>query len=461
MITSIKNIRLKNQAFLTLLSHWAAYALLLLLPFSTFWAIGSPVAPGISLRYVTWGFYLSDIAVAVGLIAGMNLKRRWGASEFSGPLLGLSLLAFLTAPLAYAPALAAYKGLRWLIAFGVYLWFVQSTVPLERLVRVFVAGLCVQVGVGVAQVVLGGPLGLPGEVPLWLGGHAFALTYNPNVLAGYLVIGLLLSIPLLRDWSIRIAWLWLWVGLFLTYSRSAWLAIGLILPLLTLWFVWRQKERWRIIAVALFGLAIMLLLSRFVSTKELTIVQQSTRPMLNQVLALVSPNTDNSTAPNVQDLLILGLGGVESGRALMIKKALGVIAVRPLHGFGASNFPIVMLSTPRPSWLPAMFVHNVPLLLAAEVGLLGGGIWLSICLSGLFLLKEQWRTDNSWAIVTLCAWLALAVISWFDSYPWAINTGRLLTVMLLGLIARTLETKGNDSDALAPLREDIPEVTHA
>ena len=44
--------------------------------------------------------------------------------------------------------------------------------------------------------------------------------------------------------------------------------------------------------------------------------------------------------------------------------------------------------------------------------------------------------------MAICARLALGVISLFDSYPWTLNAGRLLTVTVLGLMQRTTELDG-------------------
>ena len=248
------------------------------------------MAPGIFHLYVTPGFYISDIPVAVGLVGGLATMRRWGAFELSGPLLGFSLLALLTAPWALAPKLAGYTALRWLIAFGVYLWFVQSRLSLERLVQVFVAGLCIHAAVGVAQVLVERTLGLPGELAL-VANRAQGLTFNPNVLGGYLAIGLLLSMPLLHRWPIRWAWSLLWLGLFLSFSPSAWLAVALTMPLVTTWSVQRYPEQRRALAVLLLVVGVVVLVSSIVWNDSLA---QRLRPftrLFDLVLATTTPNT--------------------------------------------------------------------------------------------------------------------------------------------------------------------------
>ena len=106
---------------------------------------------------------------------------------------------------------------------------------------------------------------------------------------------------------------------------------------------------------------------------------------------------------------------------------------------GAGNFPVYMRQLGL--IIPPTYVHNVPLLLAAEIGIFGSGLWLALCLVIAWWLIRRWRASNGWVIVTLCAGLAIAIIALFDFYPWGLNTGRLLTAMVLGLIARTVSAQ--------------------
>ena len=83
-------------------------------------------------------------------------------------------------------------------------------------------------------------------------------------------------------------------------------------------------------------------------------------------------------------------------------------------------------------------VHNVPLLLAAEVGVWGGGVWFSLAALGVWWIIRFWRAGNMWLIVGLCAWLGLVGEGMLDYYPWALETGRLLTMFIWAIIGRNL-----------------------
>lgn len=520
-----------------LLSRWATYLFVLLMPFSVFWPIETPLTGGVLPLYVTPGIHLSDLALVVMLLISLFTVRRWGPFELSGPLVGLGLLVLITAPWAIIPRLAGYMALRWLIAFAVYLWFVQKMVPVERMVQWFVAGLCLHVAVALAQVIVQHPLGLPGELALplsakwvsvvslpgsrWL--RAYGLTFHPNVLGGYLAVGLLLSMPLLYRWSMRCAWWLLWLGLFITFSRSAWVGAMLTVPVVTAWIAWRYPQQRRTLAIASFGAGVVLLSCSLIWPQQLAVrLQPITKRMVfmskdevkiaiglptatpsplpsptasHTALVLTStpmiatapeiattlpsegktatprlsntptavPATATATAPlptstatavpatptTVASPAVSPTPTVLTAIAASSKpntaelwsvhwrhevtsRAIGVIKERPLQGVGAGNSVLVMPYNFSPT-------HQVPLMLASEAGILGGGLWLSLWLTVTLLLIRSWRQSNSWLIVGVCAWLALAVIGLFDFYPWGLNSGRLLTVMVSGLIARSWE----------------------
>jgi hypothetical protein len=414
------------------LGHWACYALALLLPCAAYWPLGQPAAPDILTIYVTPGVYLSDLAVGAMLLAGLAADRGWSklgatvraTAGVSVPLLALAGLALLTAPLARAPTLAGYTALRWLIAAGVFLVIAQSDMAFERILMVFLAGLGIQALIGLGQIVTQGPLGLPGEFALaptrsgaaiiavgqthWL--RAYGLTLHPNVLGGFMAIGLLMGLPLVNRRGTRLVWWLVWLGLLLSFSRAAWLATALALPPLAGWLAWRQPALRRplISTVAIAALAAL----------------GAGTLLAAQLLVRMHPF---AVAEEYRSM---------SERGEMIALALNVVAARPLIGVGAGNFPLAMRDAGAS--LSPQFVHNVPLLLAAEVGVAGGALWLWLWLAPGMWLDRHWRALNPWPVVLISAWLALGSICLWDSYPWALNQGCLLTITVLGLMSRAL-----------------------
>lgn len=409
------------------LSRWAGYGLALLLPLSVYRPIGPSPAPAVLDLYVRPGLYLSDLAAGVLLVAGLARRRPFeGAGRIgrvTGLLAALVALGLLTAPAALSPRLAVYTALRWLLALGVYLALGRGDGPVEKWIEVFVIGLGLQALIGTGQVLAQGPLGVPGELALaphrpgaailtvggrqWL--RAYGLTFHPNVLGGYLAVGLLVSLPLLvRRWMRPLWWL-LGLGLLLSFSRSAWLATGVVLPPLTGWLAWQRPELRRPLAITLGSAALILLLA--------------TGMLADQLISRLRPA---ATATESRSL---------SERGELIGLALELVAERPLMGVGAGNFPLAVRHAGMPDRpVNPQPVHNVLLLLASEVGLLGGGIWFWLWLAPGLALGERLRNAYVWPVVLVAAWFAWSIIGLWDDYPWALDSGRLLGASLLGLI---------------------------
>jgi len=408
--------------------RWAAFVFALLIPVSTHRPIAPSPAPEILDLYVRPGLYLSDLAVCALLLAnllGPNKRcRHWGDHRLTLPLLALVGLAFVTIPAALSRVLAGYTAIRWLLAAGVYLSLVRGNLPVEFWAKVFVTGLGVQAVIGLGQTLHQGPLGLPGEFALeparsgaailqvdgqrWL--RAYGLTFHPNVLGGFMALGLLLSLPLLTRWHMRLWWWLMGQGLVLSFSRSAWLATALVLPPTAAWLAWRQPNLRRPLSVTLAGAVLATLLSGVL--------------LAGQFRSRVRPT---ETATEFRSL---------NERGGLIAVALDTIADRPLTGVGAGNFPVAMLATdtriiPQP-------VHKVPLLLAAEVGVIGGFLWIWLWLTPGLAVNPAARGQNPWLVVVVSAGFALGIIGLWDDYPWALNAGRLCTITVLSLISRTL-----------------------
>ncbi len=462
---------------------WATCLLMLLLPLSVYWSIGPSVAPWVLDIYVRPGLDLSDLAVgALFLTSAIGLGRRseaWG-HPFLVPLLALVGLAVLTLPTALMPTLAGYTAVRWLVAVGVYIGLVRSRVPMERLVTIFLVGLSVHALIGLGQVLKRGPLGLPGELALesfqrnasiirvagTAGIPAFGLTFNPNVLGGFLSVGLLLSLPLLAHRGLRIAWWLAWLGLLLSFSRSAWLATALLMPLAAGWLAGKRTSIRRSLKITFIGAVLITLVVSIFWHEQMSIsLYPITAPVgsaIDRVLSSMGDSLQSMLSPSQSQLPMSSVDhlqeetsateGVQSAtrggerisskislahRIELWKVAIGIVASRPLTGVGAGNYPVIAPSIVAD--LHSDHAHNVPLQLAAEIGVIGGGIWLWIWLASALMLVQRWQVLNSWAVVSICAWLALGLISLYDGYPWMLNAGRLLTVTVLSLVSRTTE----------------------
>ena len=222
--------------------------------------------------------------------------------------------------------------------------------------------------------------------------------------------GLILGLPLLNRSVWRIFWFWLTVGLLLTFSRSAWLATIICLPIAAGTLAWKINTLRRSIIIMFSGLWVFGLVMGVA--------------FLQPILARTSISNSYSEMTSID------------GRRELIQVAMTTIKDHPLTEIGAGNFPLAQLGQETKD--PPHYVHNVILLLAVEEGLVGGLVWLALWLVPLFFLPLRYF-HNPWAIVFAAAWFGLGSISLWDSYPWALEYGRLLTVVLLAFYALALE----------------------
>jgi O-antigen ligase len=412
---------------------WAIFAYLL--PTSWFIPLGHSFVSGVLEMYVTPGLYASDIGIAavfLGVLCQHRRKRQLNGI-FHGifwPLIAIPMLALFYSPFAHVPGLAWYSAVRWLIPIGVFLCLFYLDLPMNHIVAILSISLALQAIAGIAQAIFQQPLGFPGEMTLslqnpdaaairfsgdaWL--RSYGLTFHPNVLGGYLMSVVILILPLLDRRPFRVLWLVFAGGLFLTFSRSAWLGAAFGLVFLFWWYLrqydLRPKQWVQGLVVALVGAVLLLIL------------------FLPQIASRLNPVATLSEFTSL------------SGRGEMIDIALKSIRDDPLTGLGAGNFPVAMLgylTLDAPH-----FVHNVFLLLGAEVGIPGGMIWLWLWIFPMVILKPQLNQKNPWPVVLALAWFAWGLVSLWDSYPWALETGRLFTVTLLALYARINQPAGND-----------------
>jgi hypothetical protein len=426
----------------TLLAALLACVLVALAPFSVWFELGPPMVEGILPTHAMPFADLSDLP-ALALLCVVAWQR-WRARRSShaspcAPLrftwlpVALAGLAFITAPWALSPPLAVYAASRWLLAAAVGLALVRSGVAPRWLATTLLLALVPHALVGLVQITVQGPIGLPAEfapppsaeganvIDLesgpWL--RAYGVTCHPNVLGGFIATALILSAPLLgRVWA-RASWWILWAGLLATFSRASLLSVALTLPIAGVWLAGQCSRLRRPLLQSVLGAAAVV-----VAFVALFPEQVATRiaPLLVRVPGVAS------LIAEVAPLERLSL----SNRDVMAEVALGTIAQRPVSGVGAGNFPIAMRDARTP--IEPDYVHNVPLLLASEVGSLGGGLWTAAWIAAALLLAVRWRSLSAWSVVSLAAWSAIGVIALFDHARWSFQMGRLLTVTVLAMI---------------------------
>jgi hypothetical protein len=321
------------------------------------------------------------------------------------PGAGVLLLGLLTAALAVALAFhPSPQGVQTVLRFAGATALAYALSILSRDERLLAVGsltvlVVAQIGLGVAQLVHGGPLGLPsfGEVADPLRDFSGALgprgtMHGMYVLAG---LGLVAALLLVREGfeqETRLAFVAAGVAAIavgMTFSRAA--AAGLVVACVALTVC--APERRRAVAVAILCLAV-----------------GAGVPAL-----LLAPGWGERASLTLR------------GRDVGIAESLGLIADSPLVGIGPGRslfvLPVRYPDVPEIGYQP---VHDFALLAAVEGGLVAGGIAVAL------LLTLAWRARRDLAAAAL--FLAFAPPVLLDHYTYTYLQGVVLLAIWVGML---------------------------
>lgn len=385
----------------------------------------SRVFPAFSSVYVKVG----DIAIvlAIGLFVLTDPRRFIKFPRrllfLLVPTLLLAGLALLSLPQARLPLLTWMLFFRLIAMIGLAIVVSQSDA--RWVIWPLIASAMVNAALGCVQYAVRGPAGLaalgesaflvgktPGVAVIKAEGvfylRAIGFTVHPNILAPFLVTGLILLIArLVQDhpgeaWPESLVFGLLLIGLLLTYSRAAWIGAGIAGAILAGGYVARPDTRRRLAALKYPLIIGSLILAMFVITQSRQIAAR------------------------------FGFSGAEfsdtasTDRLLLFDDARALFTHSPWRGVGGYNFAVEAERSRTVTaeysenfyWQP---VHNFTALVATELGVAGGVVWL-------------WLTFAPWVIaITIArnrrldamalAWLGLsACLAWnglFDHFAWS------------------------------------------
>ncbi|NTW22909.1 O-antigen ligase family protein [Candidatus Falkowbacteria bacterium] len=379
--------------------EYGSYLFLFILPWQTRWIFHAGIIQGGTSEYLNYSLYGSDvIALALLLLAGLYFWRLRGFGRRADRVKGIIAAcagAYFAFSIAQAPdrALAEFVALRLALAIAMVrlsLVFAEKT----RAAFWLAAGLVLPAWLAVWQFLTQSTfankwLGLTrhiaaepgtsvieryplGQLPeRWL--RAYGSFDHPNILGGAMAVGLIFALWLLAEWyyskekdNLRLL---LYViiaslsaGLFVSFSRGAWLGLFLgtaISLLITVWL-----KRWRELRPWLVGVAVIAAIFAF----------------------FMVPFRDLATSRfTAQDRLELKS---TSERLGSYRQASALLKGHWLAGVGLGNYvPALERTEPsQPAWYYQP-VHNTFLLLLSEFGLVG--LLMIILILGTFVFKDQ------------------------------------------------------------------------
>ncbi len=393
---------------------------------------------GFRIDYLSPTLYFTDIlALLFGIAAlwdGTNRQLILGFLYRHRRVLVLVLLSlFLSSVFSRSPLLGLYGDLK-VIEFLLVGLLIARVVKRKRLTPV-VSTLMVSAGgeslLAIGQYLhqgsIGGALYLlgerqftgqtPGIANAVIDGHLVLRPYgtlpHPNVLAGFLLVVLILSVWYLRSASARLSktlsFLFLLIGsaaLFLTLSRTA------IMLYLLFWI----------------GLGVAVLLDR-----KRYLVKQLTAGIGMLLLGTILVSR---TLPDVW----IRIGGTRMGeiavlsRVLLLREGAVIFLAHPLFGVGVGE-TLPALSRLSPLLYPWQVqpIHMIYLVLLTETGLWGGALFAWFMAKTLQHTRQlDWRKSANAYLAT--AFVCLLLIGLVDHYLVTLQQGQLLFALIWGML---------------------------
>ncbi len=270
----------------------------------------------------------------------------------------------------------------------------------------------------------GGSIILQTDTERWL--RAYGSLSHPNILGGFLVIALLFLLYLAflaKDRSQRIfvlvSLLVITPALFFSFSRSAWVALLVVLIGLAFWL---NRHKQLLLNKTFYKIFLLLMLMVVILGWNLT------DPLVTRILG--------------QEPLEVSSINL---RLTFTQQAWGLIQLHPWLGTGIGNYTLGVYQYINNSW-PGYYyqpVHNIYLLIMAELGISGAVVFgvVTLLLFNL-LIKQKPSLEKTVVFFSL---LAVLVISLFDHYFWSFYSGIIIFWVIFGLNFRQLRPPVDNS----------------
>lgn len=393
-----------------------------LLPWQTRYVFHEGMLNGGYWEYGSMGVYIADIVFVIFVVGYLWLRRQYKIETKSKNLwdylpLILVLWAFLSLVWAPSSGFALYYVLK--LFEGVFLFYFIKTYPirLDFVLFTFIGSAILQGMLSFSQAMtqhisastlFGMALHEPWQqgvsVVEFAGGRmmrAYGSFPHPNLLGGFLVLCfffLLSFSPRLQNKYHRLfittASIFIATGIFFSFSRSAFVAllIGLVIFITSHWKT-QKIFSWIPIVTMIITFAVF---SSLYLDPILTRVQGTDR--------LEIQSTDKR---------------VES-----FQEAFTLISERPFLGIGAGNYTLALSRIfPGRESYESQPVHNLFLLIFAELGIIGLGLVVAFLYHVFLVTPKSLRP----------IFVALIVLSMFDHYFWTLSTGIMIWWLVLGM----------------------------
>ncbi len=391
--------------------------------------------------------YLSDVLLGVGALAWLAAWLARGRGRLrAGPwyvwaplalLAGLSALSLLWAD---HQAVAQLTVARRTLLLLVYVILVNEARRAGPIVAVALIGLgTTHALVALAQAYEHSALGLgilgelkPGMLNYEVIGRprGFGLGFNPNPAGVFIATGVLLA-----------------YGTLLAKGRRGWLtACAAMALLVSIAGVGATGSRSAVIGLALGGAAITaapLLRDRLRRLAPYAVHATILLVIAGGGFILATSSGDGGSMLGLERFSPSSLRGGVAVRSQNFSWSFPIIREHVTRGVGAGNYPMALKEEIAPDAVAPKLtpVHNVPLLVLAELGPVGLAAWAVVAAAPLLWLARVLagaRRPSSRALLWAGPLVLVLVESMFDFTPWATQDGRIVFIALVALWAGSL-----------------------
>lgn len=412
-------------------------AIFFLLPWQTRWIFGQTLIDGAASPFGALSVYAVEILVLVTALVTVAVKSQRPTIDksYRAPIalaIGVLVVSALSLLWSDFPQLSLNQLFHVGCAMVLFTLVLDRKVEIKPILLSFGAGLLVPFGLGVWQVLFDSSpastiFGLALRDAQALGDvvtvaedgtrqlRAYGSFPHPNIFGGFLAVGVL-ALRAVWDrgmksalrWALPIAMLVLLIGLWLTASRAA--VLGLVLGIFLAGLVGRMKNM-NMARIVVIPIAFVVIGGAFLAT-------------------LWAPGVIAS---------LRGGGATEersiTERMVQFKEYPDVVDGNWLlgHGLGTYVFEVAETKPSLEVW-EYQPVHNVPLLIVGELGLLGALIvfaWSSTIDKMNFA-----RFPNRDALMAFAMGNVVLVILFFDHWIWSQWGGLALIALVMALTVR-------------------------
>lgn len=444
--------------------EYGSYLLIFLLPLQSRWIIKGGSLNGGYWEYGTISLYGTDVLIIIlFFLAVLRIvtERRQAVDKdtvFNLRMTGqkvlwlligfLNLIMLVSIYFASDRSLALFKYLQFLPGLGIFLLLTKIEYKRILMFGSLLSGLALQGGLAVWQFLsqstfaakwLGLSLhdaAMPGTSVIeinpirqlperWL--RAYGGFDHPNILGGVMVIAILISLYLSVYFEKKenqrlkssvylkmacfIFIALYFMALFFSFSRAAWLGLGVSALLLLIIYVFKDRFGLKVLLRVLALNAAIVLILGF-AYQNLIFVRLAAKDRLE-----VKSNNE---------------------RILSLKEGWSLVKERWGRGWGLGNYTLAVRDkNPQYSNWDYQPVHNVFMLVWAELGIIGLSVFIGILsLSVIVNIKSLRVTGGGRYALNLSMIISVILMMQFDHWWWSLHSGTLFFWTMLGLTCR-------------------------